>query len=285
MGDQRRHRHPPERRRLRADGGPGAAARPHLLGGRPGGPRTAACEDRRFPVRSSGGRMADSKVWFITGCSKGFGRIWAEAALERGDKVAATARDASTLEPLAEKYGDDVLALALDVQDMDADFAAVTAGPREVRPARRGRQQRRLRAVRDGRGGQRRAGSRPDRDQRLRRPLGDQGGAADPPRAGLRPHHPGVLDRRRHRLPGDRPLPRVEVGAGGVQPVALAGGRRPRHQRDAGRAAGLLDRLGRPLGDPGRADARLRRRSARRNANAARHDRNPATPTPAARRS
>ncbi|HXF32481.1 MAG TPA: SDR family oxidoreductase [Solirubrobacterales bacterium] len=71
--------------------------------------------------------MADSKVWFITGSSKGFGRIWAEAALERGDKVAATARDASTLEPLAERYGDDVLTLALDVQDMDADHAAVAA--------------------------------------------------------------------------------------------------------------------------------------------------------------
>lgn len=71
--------------------------------------------------------MADSKVWFITGSSKGFGRIWAEAALERDDKVAATARDASTLAPLAEKYGDDVLALALDVQDMEADFAAVEA--------------------------------------------------------------------------------------------------------------------------------------------------------------
>jgi NAD(P)-dependent dehydrogenase (short-subunit alcohol dehydrogenase family) len=69
--------------------------------------------------------MADSKVWFITGCSKGFGRIWAEAALERGDKVAATARDAATLAPLAEKYGDDVLTLALDVQDREADFAAV----------------------------------------------------------------------------------------------------------------------------------------------------------------
>lgn len=40
--------------------------------------------------------MADPQVWFITGCSKGFGRIWAEAALERGDKVAATARDASS---------------------------------------------------------------------------------------------------------------------------------------------------------------------------------------------
>src|SRR6195952_5909666 len=69
--------------------------------------------------------MADSKVWFITGSSKGFGRIWAEAALGRGDKVAATARDASTLAPLAEKYGDDVLTLALDVQDREADFAAV----------------------------------------------------------------------------------------------------------------------------------------------------------------
>ena len=28
------------------------------------------------------------KVWFITGASRGFGRIWAEAALKRGDKVA-----------------------------------------------------------------------------------------------------------------------------------------------------------------------------------------------------
>jgi NAD(P)-dependent dehydrogenase (short-subunit alcohol dehydrogenase family) len=69
--------------------------------------------------------MADSKVWFITGCSKGFGRIWAEAALERGDKVAATARDASTLDELSERYGDNVLALELDVQDAEADKAAV----------------------------------------------------------------------------------------------------------------------------------------------------------------
>ena len=69
--------------------------------------------------------MADPKVWFITGCSKGFGRIWAEAALERGDKVAATARDASTLAALTERYGESVLTIALDVQDHDADFAAV----------------------------------------------------------------------------------------------------------------------------------------------------------------
>src|SRR5215218_7092271 len=66
-----------------------------------------------------------SKVWFITGTSKGFGRVWAEAALERGDRVVATARDAATLTPLVEAYGDNVLALSLDVQDKAAIDAAV----------------------------------------------------------------------------------------------------------------------------------------------------------------
>jgi NAD(P)-dependent dehydrogenase (short-subunit alcohol dehydrogenase family) len=65
------------------------------------------------------------KVWFITGTSKGFGRVWAEAALERGDKVAATARDVGTLSDLVARYGDDVLPIALDVTDMQADQAAV----------------------------------------------------------------------------------------------------------------------------------------------------------------
>jgi NAD(P)-dependent dehydrogenase (short-subunit alcohol dehydrogenase family) len=66
-----------------------------------------------------------SKVWFITGTSKGFGRVWAEAALERGDQVVATARNADTLTPLVETYGDNVLALSLDVQDKAAVDAAV----------------------------------------------------------------------------------------------------------------------------------------------------------------
>ena len=57
--------------------------------------------------------MANGKVWFITGTSRGFGRIWAEAALERGDKVAATARDKASLAALTEKYGDNVLVAAL----------------------------------------------------------------------------------------------------------------------------------------------------------------------------
>jgi len=60
------------------------------------------------------------KIWFITGTSKGFGRIWAEAALERGDKVAATARHLDSLQELNEKYGDNVLTLALDVTDKSA---------------------------------------------------------------------------------------------------------------------------------------------------------------------
>ena len=65
------------------------------------------------------------KVWFITGTSRGFGREWAIAALERGDKVAATARDTATLDDLAHKYGDALLPIQLDVTDHDADFAAV----------------------------------------------------------------------------------------------------------------------------------------------------------------
>jgi NAD(P)-dependent dehydrogenase (short-subunit alcohol dehydrogenase family) len=64
------------------------------------------------------------KIWFITGTSRGFGRIWAEAALERGDRVAATARDATALDDLAAKYGDALLPLALDVTDRAAVRAA-----------------------------------------------------------------------------------------------------------------------------------------------------------------
>ena len=55
------------------------------------------------------------KVWFITGASRGFGRIWAEAALMRGDQVTATARNLADVADLAERFGDAVLPLALDV--------------------------------------------------------------------------------------------------------------------------------------------------------------------------
>jgi NAD(P)-dependent dehydrogenase (short-subunit alcohol dehydrogenase family) len=66
-----------------------------------------------------------TQTWFITGTSRGFGREWAIAALERGDRVAATARDVASLDDLAQKYGDALLPIALDVTDREADFAAV----------------------------------------------------------------------------------------------------------------------------------------------------------------
>jgi NAD(P)-dependent dehydrogenase (short-subunit alcohol dehydrogenase family) len=71
------------------------------------------------------GCTVNSKVWFITGTSRGFGREWADAALERGDKVAATARDVSALDDLVSTYGNLILPLELDVTDRAAAFAAV----------------------------------------------------------------------------------------------------------------------------------------------------------------
>jgi NAD(P)-dependent dehydrogenase (short-subunit alcohol dehydrogenase family) len=65
------------------------------------------------------------KTWFITGTSRGFGHQWAIAALDRGDKVAATARDTASLDELVTKYGDAILPIKLDVTDRDAAFAAV----------------------------------------------------------------------------------------------------------------------------------------------------------------
>ena len=66
-----------------------------------------------------------SKTWFITGASKGFGREWTDAALERGDNVVGTARKLDDLDDLVENYGDAFLPIQLDVTDRDADFAAV----------------------------------------------------------------------------------------------------------------------------------------------------------------
>jgi NADP-dependent 3-hydroxy acid dehydrogenase YdfG len=67
----------------------------------------------------------DSKVWFVTGASRGFGRVWADAALKRGDKVAATARNLASIADLQEKYGENVLTLELDVTRPDQVKKAV----------------------------------------------------------------------------------------------------------------------------------------------------------------
>jgi NAD(P)-dependent dehydrogenase (short-subunit alcohol dehydrogenase family) len=66
-----------------------------------------------------------SKTWFITGAGRGFGREFAKAALDRCDRVAATARNTEALGDLVVSYGDAVLPLALDVADREKVFAAV----------------------------------------------------------------------------------------------------------------------------------------------------------------
>src|SRR5437870_1081831 len=66
-----------------------------------------------------------SKTIFITGASRGFGKIWTEAFLKRGDKVAATVRDLDALIDLAKQYKDNLLPIKLDVTNQQDCFAAV----------------------------------------------------------------------------------------------------------------------------------------------------------------
>ncbi|MDG4668042.1 SDR family NAD(P)-dependent oxidoreductase [Mycobacterium sp. 236(2023)] len=70
--------------------------------------------------------MHGSKVWFVTGASSGFGQIWTRAALDRGDRVFATARNPQVLADLGEQYGDAVAAAALDVTDREGVFRVVS---------------------------------------------------------------------------------------------------------------------------------------------------------------
>lgn len=70
---------------------------------------------------------SNPKVWFITGASRGFGKVWTEAALKRGDLVAATARKVESLGHL-KQFGENVLILELDVtRPEQVKFAVATA--------------------------------------------------------------------------------------------------------------------------------------------------------------
>lgn len=68
-----------------------------------------------------------SRVWLITGSSRGLGRALARAVLASGDRLIATARDPGQLADLSAEYGDRVLTLALDVTDEPAAGVAVAA--------------------------------------------------------------------------------------------------------------------------------------------------------------
>lgn len=66
-----------------------------------------------------------SRVWFVTGSSRGLGRAFVEVALEAGDRVVATARNPERLQDLVDKFGNAVFPLRLDVTDYDAAARAV----------------------------------------------------------------------------------------------------------------------------------------------------------------
>ncbi|MGP3942545.1 SDR family NAD(P)-dependent oxidoreductase [Streptomyces sp. 6N106] len=69
----------------------------------------------------------DQKIWFITGCSTGFGRALAEEVLAVGDRAVVTARNADQVKDIVAAHGDNGIALALDVTDPAQVRAAVTA--------------------------------------------------------------------------------------------------------------------------------------------------------------
>jgi NAD(P)-dependent dehydrogenase (short-subunit alcohol dehydrogenase family) len=71
--------------------------------------------------------MSDSKIWFITGCSTGFGRELAEQVLARGERVVLTARRPGQVEDIAAKYPETALVVALDVTREEAIREAVAS--------------------------------------------------------------------------------------------------------------------------------------------------------------
>ena len=68
------------------------------------------------------------KTIFITGASRGFGRLWTEAFLKRGDNVVATSRNIESFRDLVEQYPDTFYPISLDITNRAAVFKAVSAG-------------------------------------------------------------------------------------------------------------------------------------------------------------
>src|SRR5712672_2184325 len=93
----------------------GVAQSGSALGWGPSGRRFKSCLPDRPIERLAGYALvvSDPRVWMVTGASSGFGRAIASAALERGDRVVATARRSESVSDL----GDSMLALSLDVTD------------------------------------------------------------------------------------------------------------------------------------------------------------------------
>jgi NAD(P)-dependent dehydrogenase (short-subunit alcohol dehydrogenase family) len=84
-------------------------------------------ETARFAIVMSMTQNTTPRVWFITGTSSGLGRALAQAALDRGDRVAATARSTDRIADLEREYPARAVALRLDVADRDHAHEAIDA--------------------------------------------------------------------------------------------------------------------------------------------------------------
>jgi len=65
-----------------------------------------------------------SKVWLITGASRGLGRAFTEAVLKAGDRVVAAARNPKQLAEFESEYGENIRSVPLDVTNEDQAMAA-----------------------------------------------------------------------------------------------------------------------------------------------------------------
>jgi NAD(P)-dependent dehydrogenase (short-subunit alcohol dehydrogenase family) len=84
-------------------------------------------ETTRFAMVFPMTKNTSPRVWFITGTSSGLGRALAQAVLDHGDRVVATARSTDRIADLERDFADRAIALPLDVTDPDQARAAIDA--------------------------------------------------------------------------------------------------------------------------------------------------------------
>src|SRR5580704_12012593 len=203
------------------------------------------------------------KVWFITGASKGFGYVWTEAALARGDRVAAAARNIGSLDTLKAKYGDRLLPLALDVGDKGAVDAAVKQGHQRF-----GRIDVAINNAGYGLFGAIEEVSEQEARAQIETNLFGalwvtQAVLPIMRGAAFWAHYPDLL-RRRYFCGADcRALSRLKMGPRGLQPGAGSRGERSRYKSHYRRARRFRDRMGHGICASRSATAGLRRRARR----------------------
>ena len=172
------------------------------------------------------------KTWFITGASRGFGRIWAEAALQRGDQVTATARKLADVSRSQGTFRRRGAAPGPRRHRFRAGAASSSSGIRALRPAGRSCQQCRREPVRGYRGSERRADPRPLRCELLRHGPGAASGSAFVAETRERSHSRCLERAWDYGIAAHRLLLRHEMGRGSATRNPCAGGEGLRDEGD-----------------------------------------------------